>query len=306
MGRFSCGGIDSALAQHNDHWKQFWKLRNFKLFGLAHKQYFQTIHREEVRARVSTDWCASSTMTIREEPMTCFTPPKKMQQMIRCGLFVLFLLPSVFLLHAFRRRKAVAKYKLPPGPTPLPLIGSLHQLGDLPHLSLHRLSQKYGPLMLIYLGQVPTVIISRAKAASEVLRNQEHLFCNRKPLTATERFSYGGIDIAFAPRRPLEASPEAEQLRGVRPAACSHFNIRSEEEGSRKYNSAWFLHGDRRGGGDRKPQRDAAMFLQQSHLSEGVRKHVSRRQCDFTPHQGLLRDVVELMADLAAKDLFLL
>ncbi|KAG0447786.1 hypothetical protein HPP92_028150 [Vanilla planifolia] len=199
MGRFSCGGIDSALAQHNDHWKQFWKLRNFKLFGLAHKQYFQTIHREEVRARVSTDWCASSTMTIREEPMTCFTPPKKMQQMIRCGLFVLFLLPSVFLLHAFRRRKAVAKYKLPPGPTPLPLIGSLHQLGDLPHLSLHRLSQKYGPLMLIYLGQVPTVIISRAKAASEVLRNQEHLFCNRKPLTATERFSYGGIDIAFAP-----------------------------------------------------------------------------------------------------------
>ncbi|KAG0469623.1 hypothetical protein HPP92_016323 [Vanilla planifolia] len=27
-------------------------------------------------------------------------------------------------------------------------------------------------------------------------------------------------------------------------------------------------------------------------------------ECDFTPHQGLLRDVVELMADLAAKDLF--
>ncbi|KAG0469625.1 hypothetical protein HPP92_016325 [Vanilla planifolia] len=26
--------------------------------------------------------------------------------------------------------------------------------------------------------------------------------------------------------------------------------------------------------------------------------------CDFTPHQGLLKDVVELMADFAAKDLF--
>ncbi|KAG0469626.1 hypothetical protein HPP92_016326 [Vanilla planifolia] len=98
-----------------------------------------------------------------------FTPPKKMQLTIMYCLFVL-LLPPVFLFHAFRRRR-VAKYKLPPGPTPLPLIGNLHQLGELPHHSLHRLSQKYGPVMLLYLGQLPTLIISGAKAASEVLRN---------------------------------------------------------------------------------------------------------------------------------------
>ncbi|KAG0471092.1 hypothetical protein HPP92_015638 [Vanilla planifolia] len=202
----------------------------------------------------------------------------------------------------------MAKYKLPPGPTPFPLIGNIHQLGDQPHLSLNRLSQKYGPLMLVYLGQIPTVIISGAKAASEVLRNQDHLFCNRKPLTATERFSYGGIDIAFAPH-----DDHWKQLRKLSnsevfgPARVQSFQaIRREEVRA-------LVSTIRRGSSSATVVEEVTVNLSEMLLcffnNLIFRKVFGKRvsadgECDFTPHQGLLRDVVELMADFAAKDLF--
>ncbi|KAG4121641.1 hypothetical protein ERO13_D11G220533v2 [Gossypium hirsutum] len=57
--------------------------------------------------------------------------------------------------------------KVPPGPPKLPLIGSFHLLGKFPHRSLEKLSKKYGSIMLLQLGSVPTVIVSSAKTAEQ-------------------------------------------------------------------------------------------------------------------------------------------
>ncbi|KAI7989218.1 Geraniol 8-hydroxylase [Camellia lanceoleosa] len=69
--------------------------------------------------------------------------------------------------------------KLPPGPTPLPLIGNFLKLGDKPHKSLAELAKIYGPIMTIKLGQVNTVVISSPTMAKQVLQKQDLSFSNR-------------------------------------------------------------------------------------------------------------------------------
>nr|KYP67580.1 Cytochrome P450 750A1 family [Cajanus cajan] len=60
--------------------------------------------------------------------------------------------------------------RLPPGPKGLPILGSLHKLGPNPHLDLYQLAQKYGPVMYLRLGVVPTVVVSSPEAAELFLK----------------------------------------------------------------------------------------------------------------------------------------
>ncbi|KAL2892856.1 Cytochrome P450 71A9 [Bienertia sinuspersici] len=88
----------------------------------------------------------------------------------------------------------------PPGPKGLPIIGNLHQFDPInTHLYFFQLSKKYGPLIYLKLGFVPTIIVSSTKLAKEVLKTQDHVFCSRPSLTGQQKLSYNGLDLAFAP-----------------------------------------------------------------------------------------------------------
>ncbi|RLN12943.1 geraniol 8-hydroxylase-like isoform X1 [Panicum miliaceum] len=82
---------------------------------------------------------------------------------------------AVFLLDLF----AHACRGLPPGPRPLPLLGSLHLLGDQPHRSLARLAKIHGPLMSLRLGSVTTVVVSSPEVAREFLQKHDAVFASR-------------------------------------------------------------------------------------------------------------------------------
>ncbi|KAH7515645.1 hypothetical protein FEM48_Zijuj10G0048500 [Ziziphus jujuba var. spinosa] len=84
-------------------------------------------------------------------------------------------------------------------PPKLPIIGNLHQLGELSHQSLFKLANKYGPVMLLHLGGTPTVIVSSMEAAKMVLKLHYLNCCSRPSSAGPRRLSYNFRDIAFAP-----------------------------------------------------------------------------------------------------------
>ncbi|TVU22987.1 hypothetical protein EJB05_32712, partial [Eragrostis curvula] len=123
-----------------------------------------------------------------------------------------FLAPALFFLiiksgRRLRRRQSISgsnssngRKKLPPSPPGLPLLGHLHLLvGSLPHRSLRSVAASHGPVVLLRLGRVPTVVVSSAAGAEEVLRTRDLGFASRPRLLMAERLLYGARDVAFAP-----------------------------------------------------------------------------------------------------------
>ncbi|XP_015894475.1 cytochrome P450 71B26-like [Ziziphus jujuba] len=112
-------------------------------------------------------------------------------------LFLLLLLPLLCFMKKKPKVDCVQKKNLPPAPPKLPIIGNLHQLGALPHQSLCKLAKKYGPVMFLQLGSVPTLIISSAEAARVVLKTNDLNSCSRPPLAGARILTYNYLDLAF-------------------------------------------------------------------------------------------------------------
>ncbi|KAL5546446.1 hypothetical protein UlMin_006133 [Ulmus minor] len=113
--------------------------------------------------------------------------------------FLIFML--ILLKISTRGKKSRSKstpLNLPPGPLKLPVIGNLHNLVcSLPHQRLRDLSNKYGPLMSLQLGEVPHVVVSSPEIAREIFRVHDINFSDR-PFIVAARMFYS-IDIALAP-----------------------------------------------------------------------------------------------------------
>nr|AGT16178.1 Cytochrome P450, E-class, group I [Saccharum hybrid cultivar R570]AGT16711.1 hypothetical protein SHCRBa_030_E01_F_60 [Saccharum hybrid cultivar R570] len=95
-----------------------------------------------------------------------------------------------------------SKPLLPSPPGRLPVIGHLHLIGDLPHVSLRDLATKHdhgGGLMLLQLGTVPILVVSSPHAAQAVLRTHDHVFASRPAPKVLHNFLYGSSTIAFGP-----------------------------------------------------------------------------------------------------------
>uniref|UniRef100_A0A0E0MFC7 Cytochrome P450 n=1 Tax=Oryza punctata TaxID=4537 RepID=A0A0E0MFC7_ORYPU len=122
------------------------------------------------------------------------------------GTWLLLLLSPIFLLllhyalATFTTSRARKKDRLPPSPLALPVIGHLHLVGLLPHVSLRRLASKHGPdLMLLRLGAVPMLVASSPRAAEAILRTQDHVFASRPRTVLADIVFYGSRDVGFAP-----------------------------------------------------------------------------------------------------------
>ncbi|XP_020239682.1 cytochrome P450 71D9 [Cajanus cajan] len=107
----------------------------------------------------------------------------------------------MFMTHRILTKKSSTTPNLPPGPWKLPVIGNIHNLigSPLPHHRLRDLSAKYGPLMHLKLGEVPTVVVSSPVYAKEVMKTHDHIFASRPHVLAAEIMDYNFKGVAFTP-----------------------------------------------------------------------------------------------------------
>uniref|UniRef100_A0A0D9VHH7 Cytochrome P450 n=1 Tax=Leersia perrieri TaxID=77586 RepID=A0A0D9VHH7_9ORYZ len=127
------------------------------------------------------------------------------------------------------------RLNLPPGPWTLPVIGSIHHLVRNPsvHRAVRALSEKHGPLMQLWLGEVPIVVASTPEVVQEIVKNLDLQFADRHLSTTSSIISFGASDIFFAPYgelwRQLRKLSMQELLSAAR--VRSFQRIREDEVG---------------------------------------------------------------------------
>ncbi|WJX56195.1 hypothetical protein P8452_41875 [Trifolium repens] len=216
--------------------------------------------------------------------------------------FVLIPFSVFILLHwlvtKYYKSKTIA-YKLPPGPRKLPLIGNLHQLalaGNLPHHSLKKLSQKYGPLMHLKLGENNVVVVSSSNLAKEVMKTHDVVFANRPHIVTSEILCYGSKDILFSPYgdywRQMRKICVLEILSAKRVQSFSY--IREDE-------TQKFIQSIKSFAGSKINLTTRIFTLINSIISRAAFGEKADSQDEFV---SLIREAVELSSGLELDDLF--
>eukprot|EP01132_Coremiostelium_polycephalum_P009041 gene9041-11074_t len=81
--------------------------------------------------------------------------------------------------HKYKKVKSIENRLLPPGPTPIPILGNLLKLAINPHLAIQKLSKIYGGAMTLYFGKIRTVVLSDPDFIKEVFINQSNVSTDR-------------------------------------------------------------------------------------------------------------------------------
>ncbi|XP_036120537.1 cytochrome P450 2C3-like isoform X2 [Molossus molossus] len=108
------------------------------------------------------------------------------------ALFIALVICLSCLIFLFLWNRSYAQGKLPPGPTPLPIIGNILQI-DTKNIneSLLKLAKVYGPVFTVYLGPQRTVVLHGHKAVKEALVERGEEFSGRGSFPLAEHISQG-------------------------------------------------------------------------------------------------------------------
>lgn len=90
------------------------------------------------------------------------------------------------------------RFKLPPGPIPVPIFGNWLQVGDdLNHRNLTDYAKKFGDVFLLRMGQRNLVVVSSPELSKDVLHTQGVEFGSRTRNVVFDIFTGKGQDMVF-------------------------------------------------------------------------------------------------------------
>uniref|UniRef100_A0A8D0GTE9 Cytochrome P450 1A n=1 Tax=Sphenodon punctatus TaxID=8508 RepID=A0A8D0GTE9_SPHPU len=147
----------------------------------------------------------------------------------------------IFMVIRSYRRQLPKGLKRPPGPWGYPLIGSVLELGKNPHLSMTRMSQKYGDVMQIRIGTRPVLVLSGLETIKQALVKQGENFRGRPDLYSF-RIVADGESMAFSPdsgevwRARRKLAQNAVKAFSVSPSSTSSSICLLEEHVSKEAN----------------------------------------------------------------------
>ncbi|GAA0176352.1 oxygenase [Lithospermum erythrorhizon] len=127
-------------------------------------------------------------------------------------LVPLLLVPLLLIIFKNSNKLFSTSSKLPPGPTPWPLIGNIHQLGNMNHVSLANFAKIYGPIMSFKLGHKPLIVASSPSIAMEILKKQDLVLSGRD---APRAFPYSRKELNQISMWTEEYNETSKYLRSL-------------------------------------------------------------------------------------------
>ncbi|PQM36388.1 cytochrome P450 705A20 [Prunus yedoensis var. nudiflora] len=106
---------------------------------------------------------------------------------------ILCFLSTILIKSFFKKptKQITTLCSLPPSPPALPVIGHLYLLSSSLSKSLHNLSTKYGPLLLVRFGASRTLVFSSASMATEIFKTHDLTFASRPSFAFADELTYG-------------------------------------------------------------------------------------------------------------------
>lgn len=124
---------------------------------------------------------------------------------------IFFLYAFIYIIAFVLIIKNTKSPRLPPGPPSYPLIGNILQLGPSKlHQSLTKLSKTYGPIMMVKIGTITTVVISSPKIAKDALHTNDQALSHRFVPQSVQALSHHKASLIFMP-----VSPKWKTLRKI-------------------------------------------------------------------------------------------
>ncbi|GFQ07788.1 cytochrome p450 81e8 [Phtheirospermum japonicum] len=113
--------------------------------------------------------------------------------------FLLYL-PLIFAFYVLTNQFLHTRKKLPPSPIfNLPILGHLHLLRKPLYRSLAKISDRYGPIVLLHFGSRRVLVVSSAASAEECLTRNDIVFANRPRLLAGKHLGDNYTSLSWSP-----------------------------------------------------------------------------------------------------------